>query len=185
MGNKPTVKKKSRGKNIAETLDPNNAPDDAKVRALRRTLLIKKLDTGRCTSAQELEERFQNLFEVCFQNNFIPTVEALALCSGWDRRTLWDIERGDTHKGDGMSDVIKKAKDMISTLEAELARDGEINSTVYIFRAKNYYGMVDKQEVQVSASSSVNEPMNADAIINNVPQLKDKNVEVINGEISE
>ena len=129
----------NRGKNIADILDPNNASPDAKVTALRRTMLIKSLNTGRCTSAQELSERFEQLFDMCFRNNFIPTVEALALCSGWDRRTLWDIETGVSHRGDGMSDVVKEAKEFIAAIEAELARDGEINGSVYMFRAKNYF----------------------------------------------
>lgn len=163
----------NRGKNINEILDPNNAPNDAKVTALRRTMLVKSLDTGRCTSPQELAERFEKLFEMCFNNNFIPTVEALALCSGWDRRTLWQIEEGTIHKGDGMQDVVKKAKDFIATLEAELARDGEINSTVYIFRAKNYFGMSDKQEVVVTPNVNSEVPENADEIINAIPKLKE------------
>ena len=54
---------------------------DAKTRALRRTMLINSLNTGRCTTPQELSQRFEELFEMCFNNNFIPTVEALALCS--------------------------------------------------------------------------------------------------------
>lgn len=154
------------------SVDVDLAPD-AKSKALRRTLLIKSLDTGRCTSPQELADRFQKLFDMCFNNNFVPTVEALALCSGWDRRTLWDIENGVSHKGDGMSDVIKKAKDFIATLEAELARDGEINSTVYIFRAKNYFDMSDKQEVVVTPNVDNKIPDNADDIINAIPKLKE------------
>lgn len=59
----------------------NTVSDDAKSKALRRTMLIKSLNTGRCTTPQELRERFNKLFEMCFNNNFIPTVEALALCS--------------------------------------------------------------------------------------------------------
>lgn len=152
----------------------NESPDitpDAKTKALRRTMLIKSLNTGRCTSAQELSERFEQLFDMCFKNNFIPTVEALALCSGFDRRSIWDIENGVTHKGDGMSDIIKNAKEFIATLEAELARDGEINSTVYIFRAKNYYGMTDKQEVVVTPNVDNKVPDNVDDIINAIPKL--------------
>ncbi len=154
----------------------NESPDitpDAKTKALRRTMLIKSLNTGRCTSAQELSERFEQLFDMCFRNNFIPTVEALALCSGFDRRSIWDIENGVTHKGDGMSDIIKNAKEFIATLEAELARDGEINSTVYIFRAKNYYGMTDKQEVVVTPNVENKVPDNVDDIINAIPKLDD------------
>ena len=147
-------------------------PDDAKSRALRRTMLIKSLNTGRCTTSQELAERFDKLFEVCLENGFIPVVEALALCSGINRRDIWEIENGLSHKGDGMGDVIKEAKDFIATMEAELARDGEINSTVYIFRAKNYFGMSDRQEVVVTPNPrGLEEPMNAEEILANVPQL--------------
>lgn len=167
------TKMRNRGKNINEILDPNNAPEDAKVRALRRTMLINSLNTSRCTTSQQLAERFQQLFELCFHNNFIPTVEALALCSGIDRKTLWQIENGDIHKGDGMQDIVKNAKDMIGTMEAELARDGEINPTVYIFRAKNYFGMSDKQEVIVTPNSLPQEQPNADEIIENIKKLKE------------
>ena len=159
--------------NIGAFTNPNeNVLPDAKSRALWRTMLIKDLDTGRCTSAQELSDRFEKLFTMCFNNNFIPTVEALALCSGMDRRTIHDIEIGNTHKGDGMSDVIKKAKDFIATVEAELARDGEINSTVYIFRAKNYFGMSDKQEIEVKPVIGNDIPENTEDIINSIPKLK-------------
>lgn len=81
------------------------------------------------------------------------------------------LKIGVSHKGDGMSDVVKTAKDFIATLEAELARDGEINSTVYIFRAKNHFGMVDKQEVVVTPNNQMEIPMNAEEIIKNVPKL--------------
>ena len=76
-------------------------------------------------------------------------------------------------KGDGMADVVKEAKDFIATMEAELARDGEINSTVYIFRAKNHFGMVDKQEVVVTPQTGTEIPMNADEIVKNVPKLEE------------
>ena len=77
------------------------------------------------------------------------------------------------HKDSGMSDVVKKAKDFIATMEAELARDGEINSTVYIFRAKNHFGMVDKQEVVVTPQTGTEIPANAEDIVKNVPQLEE------------
>lgn len=72
-----------------------------------------------------------------------------------------------------MSDVIKNAKEFIATMEAELARDGEINSTVYIFRAKNHFGMTDKQEVVVTPNNIPQEQMNVDEIINNLPGIGD------------
>ena len=85
------------------------------------------------------------------------------------------LSLGVSHKGDGMSDVIKKAKEFIATMEAELARDGEINSTVYIFRAKNYFGMADKQEVVVTPNTGMQAQANAEDIIKNIPQLNEGN----------
>ena len=54
------------GKNIASILDPNNAPVDARREALRRTLLARNLCTSRCTTPQEMADRFNQLFEVAF-----------------------------------------------------------------------------------------------------------------------
>ena len=161
------------GRNIADILDPNNAPADAKVRALRRTMLVKQLNTGRCTSAQELNDRFEQLFKLCFEHNFVPVVEMLALCSGFDRRDIWRIEVEQIHKGSGMSDVVKNAKNLIASIEGELARDGEINSSVYQFRAKNYFGMTDKQEVVVTPNVDNKIPDNVEDIINAIPKLQE------------
>lgn len=165
-------------KNIGKLTNLNENPDitpDAKTRALRRTMLISSLNTGRCTSPQEMQERFEELFDMCFKNNFIPTVEALALCSGVDRRTLHDMETAKFEGYQQYSDIIKNAKQFIATIEAELARDGEINSTVYIFRAKNYYGMVDKQEMVVTPNTGLQTPMNEEEILKNIPQLQENN----------
>ena len=85
------------------------------------------------------------------------------------------LRLGLKHKGDGMADIIKKAKEFIATMEAELARDGEINSTVYIFRAKNYFGMADKQEVVVTPNAGMQAQANAEDIIKNIPQLNEGN----------
>jgi hypothetical protein len=120
-----------------------------------------------------LADRFNKLFEVCIDEGFLPNVEMLALASGWDRRTLHDIETGVSHKGDGMPDIIKEAKEYIGTVEATLALDGEINPTVYIFRAKNYQGLVDKQEMVVTPNVENKVPDNVDDIINAIPQLKE------------
>jgi hypothetical protein len=80
MANVP--KKLKRGKNIADILSVNeNTTPDARMNALRRTMLVKNLCTSRCTTAEELQERFDLLFETCLANGFIPVVESLALCS--------------------------------------------------------------------------------------------------------
>lgn len=78
-----------------------------------------------------------------------------------------------------MSDVIKKYKELIGSSEAELALDGKINPTVYIFRAKNYQGLSNKQEVVVTPNSTaVSEPKDVQAIIDNIPGLDSGDVTV-------
>ena len=169
MGDKIQTKKGD----IAKYTKLDEVPESAASTALRRTLLVKKLNTGRCTTSQELADRFDSLFQTATDNGFIPTVEMLAISTGWDRRTLWDIENGVSHKGDGMSDIVKQAKDLIGAAEAQLALSGDINATAYIFRAKNFQGMTDKQEVVVTPNIGLQEQPNADEIINNVKRLKE------------
>ena len=160
--------------NIAQTMDVNyNTTKNARVNVLRRTMLVKELNTGRCTTPQELQDRFDKLFQLAFREGFIPVVEHLALVAGWDRRTIWDIETGRSHKGDGMSDVIKAAKQMIAAMDAELACNNEMNSTIYKFRATNYYGMTEKQEMVVTPNAGITAPTNAQTIIDNIPELDD------------
>lgn len=60
------------GKNISSILDPNNAPLPARKEAMRRTLLANSLNTSRCTTSQELKERFDQLFEVAFKERLRP-----------------------------------------------------------------------------------------------------------------
>ena len=43
--------------------------------------------------------------------------------------------------------IIKKAKGFLQTFDAKLVVSGKLNFLAYCFRAKNYYGMVDKQEM--------------------------------------
>lgn len=162
------------GKNIADILDINqNYPKTARTEALRRTLLVSKLNTGRCTSPQELTDRFNSLFELAFKEGFIPNVEMLALASGIDRRALWEIETKQIYKESGMADVVKNAKNIIAAIDGTLAADNETNASVYKFRAQNYYGMTEKQEMVITPNVDNQVPENVDEIINAIPKLKE------------
>lgn len=78
MGDKvPSMKKGDIGKLV----NTSNVEPDKATMALRRTMLVRKLNTGRCTTPQELKERFDNLFETCLENGFVPTVEMLAIAT--------------------------------------------------------------------------------------------------------
>jgi hypothetical protein len=49
--------------------------------------------------------------------------------------------------------MIKNAKQIIAGIDAKLAAEGKIPQVVYIFRAKNFYGMKDQQDVIVTPNT--------------------------------
>lgn len=106
-------------------------------------------------SDEELAERFDEYFNLCAQTGQIPTVEEMCLSTGYALSTIWDWENGRRHGfSDMTAEIIKKAKDFLKTFDAKMVVSQKINPIVYFFRAKNYYGMVDKQEVVLTPNQS-------------------------------
>lgn len=99
---------------------------------------------------EDCRERIIAFFEHYKQGGGVPTVEKLSLALGTCPQTLWDWEVRRT-KGGERSELIKAAKLCISAIDAEMALLGYIDKVVYIFRAKNYYGMKDTQDVVIQA----------------------------------
>jgi hypothetical protein len=102
-------------------------------------------------SDEELCDRLAEYFERCLEKEVIPTIEEMWLYCGYYRDWARDIFNGHS-KGFSPQTalIIKKAKEYLATFDGKAALEGEINPIVYFFRAKNYYGMVDKQEIEVS-----------------------------------
>ena len=53
---------------------------------------------------------------------------------------------------------------MLKTFDAKLVISGKLNFLAYCFRAKNYYGMVDKQEMVVTPNVNNDSDFNAEDI---------------------
>lgn len=100
----------------------------------------------------ECAERLNDYFKQCNDEGQLPTVEDMALALGITRRTLWDWEQGNTHSTT-RSNMIKKAKEIIAGIDGKLAAEGKIPQVVYIFRAKNYHGMKDQQEMVLTPNT--------------------------------
>lgn len=49
--------------------------------------------------------------------------------------------------------MIKKAKQILAGIDAKLVSQGKIPQITYIFRAKNFFGMTDKQEVVLTPNN--------------------------------
>lgn len=112
------------------------------------TLLIYKQPP--CETLEEAEKRTEDYFNVCYTDGVIPTVEGLALCLGVSKMTLQNWEEGRTHPERGP--LISRAKEFIAQIDAQLVSMGKMPAVPYIFRAKNFYGMSDKNEINITAS---------------------------------
>lgn len=137
-------------------------------KVLVRRLMGETLQSWRKTkvkSDEELAARFDEFFHECAEQGKIPTVEELEICTGYSHGGLSDIAIG---KNPGFSPetkhIIKRAKEFLKTFDAKLVMTGEINPIVYFFRAKNYYGLKDQQEITVSANDNKVAEMSDDDI---------------------
>lgn len=118
-----------------------------------------------------MQDRIDEYFQLCQSYGLNPTVEGLALAVDYDRRSLFDIQNG---KGRlAFSDIVKKAKDFIANYDAILASANKINSAVYCFRSKNFYGMKDVQQIEAVGVNSGDIPSNGDDIVATLPEVPD------------
>lgn len=113
-------------------------------------------------SDAECLERLIEFFEFYAKSGGIPTVEKMCLCLGASKQTVWEWQNGaKTHE---RAEMIKNAKGILASIDADLAIRGLINPVVYIFRGKNYYGMKDQQEVSVTHTARIEDGMSQDEI---------------------
>lgn len=120
------------------------------------TLLSEALteyNRPRVKNDEELAARLGEYFDLCARTGQVPTVEEMFLGTGYGHWYMNDIASG-RRKGFSPDTalIIKKAKSFLATFDAKLAVSGKMNFLAYCFRAKNYYGMVDKQEHVITPS---------------------------------
>ena len=134
------------------------------------TLAVDKLNVKRIESEEEMEDRIQQLFNLCSQMNEIPTYEAIAVACGLPIRTFYDMNKGEFEGYKQYSQIIKRAKQTISLIESNLARDGKIPSALWIFRAKNYQGMRDNIQIEAVSNQSGDVPNQSGVALEELPE---------------
>ena len=112
----------------------------------------------------EIQERLLEFFERCISNGEVMTVEKMALALGYDRKTLWAWETGGEGSTPTRRNLIKKAKELLASYDAEMVAEGKLNPVTYIFRAKNYFGMRDQVEHVVTPNNPLGDEVNPDDI---------------------
>lgn len=143
-------------------------------RCLRNCLMF--YDKPIVKSDDECRQRLYDFFDTCEQTGQLPTVEKMIMALGAVKSTVWEWEQGN-----GCSSVrtnlIKKAKEFIASFESEMVTEGKINPVVYIFRAKNYFGMKDQQDVVLKPESPLGDKVDQarleSTIIQELPEATD------------
>lgn len=117
--------------------------------------VLVEYNRPRVKNDEELAERLDDYFTRCAVTGQVPTVEEMMLSTGFGHSYMNDIESG-RRKGfsPDTAAILKKAKNFMATFDAKLAVSGKMNFLAYCFRAKNYYGMVDKQEHVITPNAT-------------------------------
>lgn len=148
------VRKTGRGGkfNFPNAIPPEDA-DDVK-QALSAVLQWYDIGKTRPADAEEWEERQDLFFSTCITQGQRPTWEKYCLCMGYPRQMIWDFANGNRNASPAISDLIKKAKDYCAAYDAEMVTTGKLRDAPYIFRAVNYYGLRQPQDVRLEVATT-------------------------------
>lgn len=138
-----------------------------KLNELERRRGIAKFD-----SVEEMQVLIENYFSDCVELEIRPTIRGLASSLGTVYNTLNDWENGsrDAQLGSSCSVLIKKSKQYIAEFDEMLALESIDNPILFMFRAKNYYGMSDVQEISVNASNTLGKQLTPEEIARELPK---------------
>ena len=135
-------------------------------------------------SNKELNERVEQYFKFCVERRIIPTVEGMALYTGYTRSTWWDWRSGrnkgfsDMESGFTTSDIVQKSVEMLACFDATLVMGGAFNPISYIHRAANYYGLQQRQVVTFENTDNImREALSPEEIAKNLPDISDLEME--------
>lgn len=103
----------------------------------------------------DVANRLNNYFKTCEETGQLPTIEKMYLSLNIHRHMFSDWIRDGSYPE--AVQMINKAKDIIASMDAELAANGTLQPVVYIFRAKNFYGMRDQVDIQATTANPLGE----------------------------
>lgn len=135
----------AKGRGGKHNFPSSPAPADPGAVSSALSKVMRWYGIGRVKAADddEIERRTAEYFQFCVDHDERPTVESYCLCLGYARNTVFEWEG----KGDRRANIIKAAKEAMAALDAGMVLDGKLQAIPWIFRAKNYYGMRDQQEI--------------------------------------
>lgn len=138
--------------------------------------ILKKTFSGRpmkWDNVENLQNELSDFFKLCDDTATIPTVTGIATWLGCNRDTLYAHAN---NPNSPFSDTIKRVMSVCQLSLENGAVGGKVNSVLYMFLGKNYFGLKDDKNITVSSNNDTtitNSQETMDAI---QKQLEQENV---------
>ena len=102
-------------------------------------------------SVEIFDSLILDFVKYCDEKKMVPTRPGLALWLGIDSTTLGKWKNDSTNP---FSSSIKNAEELFHSFLLQKTTEGKINTILYFFLAKNWYGMSDKTEIVHKSQST-------------------------------
>ena len=102
-------------------------------------------------SVEEFDRQIGEYVQYCLDKQIVPTRPSLALWLGLDSGTLATWKNDSTNP---FAESIKKTEELFHSFLLQKTTEGKINTILYFFLAKNWYGMSDKTEIVHKSQST-------------------------------
>ena len=171
---------------IVKTKRHNNRPDLAKfgeentqpgdnARYLRMARVSMNLPPIDVADPKQVEQRINDYFQFCEENDRKPNMIGMANWIGVDRATLTSWKTGE-YRNTTHLPVIKKAIDVLEELWVDYMQNGKMNPASGIFLAKNMFQYKDVQDVVVTPNNPYESGnvSDVDQVVQALPDVTDE-----------
>ena len=159
--NKPVKRRRNRP-DLAKFGEEFTEPGDNS-RYLRFARVSMNLPPIDISDARQVENRINEYFDFCEENDRKPNMIGMANWLGISRETVNQWKRGDV-RSSTHTDVIRKAVDILEEIWVDYMQNGKINPASGIFLAKNMFQYKDVQDVVISPQNNGDQDMSAEEI---------------------
>ena len=121
---------------------------------------------------EEVNAAIIRYFESCDKHNVRPANLGLYAALGLTRQDVSDVLTGKNKSkvSPEATDIIKKAKLVLSTYRESLAMQGKLSPPVAIFWAKNYDGMSDETKIEITTAPGQQPTLTPEEIARQIEQ---------------
>ncbi len=165
------VRRKRNRPDLEKFGEENTEPGD-NARYLRYAMASLNLPPIDISDPKQVEQRINDYFMFCIDNDRKPNMVGMANWLGVDRDTVKTWKTGE-YRSDTHSAVIKKAVSILEELWVDYMQNGKMNPASGIFLAKNMFQYRDVIDIAPAAPAPLGESVDADTLKTYAAELPD------------